>query len=1052
MVYTRKNIKNLTGGVSQQPDSERFDNQCSEQKNFLADPIKGLTKRAGTNYVQYIDDGEASLQHPAKNTFTHIINRSTSEQLMLCIGYDGSGADATPDISLFKLNTEDASLERLDVKDADGNALDGTELDYLDITNEQETHPYSAVTIADYTFIANSDITPALKATTSGGTGMYERDHVKRGIIFVREGAFDSEYTIRATDSEGNTRLIRARTTNSGQGAAGGASGKTGTMDARSDLIAGALHKCLEAGEDSATNVAFTTSSSASYTDASTNIRYTWSDDSDNFIFNKSSQGSNYDGGNVAFTGQPSTNDKITITGCNADAGGGLGANTVKVFEFGGTGSDVNVTIGTTLLDTIENLVTAINNLTGTLDLKAHLIYDETESNYKVHVHSTREGATDAAARSGNMVETTDSGNVMTVTAIQGAVDDPSDGSGLSTAPVRNQIHFQRQIAKTGGDTIGSIISWYASYATKEDADASPINIEITDSYGDTMTSSYTDVLEGVEALPKFAPNNYVLKIEGNEENEKDDYYVKFTADDENATKNEFSLGKWKETLNIGLQYQIDPATMPHQLVKHSSTEYRFKPATWSDKSVGDASSDPAPQFIGNPIRDIFFYKSRLGVLAGESVVLSEVDNAFNFWRTSVANLLDSDRIDITSSVNEITYLNWAIPFANQLVIFSDRAQFLLTQGNQGLTPSTAALSLGSSYENSTLCRPVANDNSIIFAQEKSGASAVYEMYPTGSTEISFEAKSISEHIPSYISGKITKISASSLASTVVVQTDTGDNTLYIYKYYNQGDKRVQSAWSKYELACNYIKGGHFISDKFHIIEGHHDDSSTVVSDCHWILTYMKFDNTDSLTNSIDLYFNVPSDDVANSGSDTTLAMEWDIRDNSARKAKIVAFNKSDNTTYTVADSGANNVVTLTGVNLADNANIVVGLKFEASYEFSKQYIKRGGRDGKEVAITDGRTTTKWYEVYFNDTQFIKSTVSFPAYANRTSSVKEYTGSFSGGAVTGDQPSETSTLRTSVAARSDLPTITLSSDTHQTVTITGAAFELMHTSRLSRTN
>ena len=1049
MVYTRKNIKNLTGGVSQQPDSERFDNQCSEQKNFLADPIKGLTKRAGTNYVQYIDDGEASLQHPAKNTFTHVINRSTSEQLMLCIGYDGSGADATPDISLFKLNEEDASLEKLDVTDADGNSLDASELNYLDVTNEQETHPYSAVTIADYTFIANRDITPALKTTTSGGTGMYERDHVKRGIIFIKEGAYDSEYTIRATDSEGNTRLIRARTTNSGQGAPGGASGKTGTMDARSDLIAGALHKCLEAGEDSATNVAFTTSSSASYTDASTNIRYTWSDDSSNFIFNKSSQGSNYDGGNVSFTGTPSANDKITITGCDS-------SNTVKVFEFGGTGSDVNVAIGTTsgseLLETMENLVTAINNLTGTLDLKAHLIYDETESNYKVHVHSTREGATDAAARSGNMVETTDSGNVMTVTAIQGAVDDPSDGSGLSTAPVRNQIHFQRQIAKTGGDTIGSIISWYASYATKEDADASPINIEITDSYGDTMTSSYTDVLEGVEALPKFAPNNYVLKIEGNEENEKDDYYVKFTADDENATKNEFSLGKWKETLNIGLQYQIDPATMPHQLVKHSSTEYRFKPATWSDKSVGDASSDPAPQFIGNPIRDIFFYKSRLGVLAGESVVLSEVDNAFNFWRTSVANLLDSDRIDITSSVNEITYLNWAIPFSNQLVIFSDRAQFLLTQGNQGLTPSTAALSLGSSYENSTLCRPVANDNSIIFAQEKSGASAVYEMYPTGSTEISFEAKSISEHIPSYISGKITKISASSLASTVVVQTDTGDNTLYIYKYYNQGNQRVQSAWSKYELACNYIKGGHFISDKFHIIEGHHDDSSTVVSDCHWILTYMKFDNTDSLTNSIDLYFNVPSGDVDNSGSDTTLAMEWDIRDNSARKAKIVAFNKSDNTTYTVADSGANNVVTLTGVNLADNANIVVGLKFEASYEFSKQYIKRGGRDGKEVAITDGRTTTKWYEVYFNDTQFIKSTVSFPAYANRTSSVKEYTGSFSGGAVTGDQPSETSTLRTSVAARSDLPTITLSSDTHQTVTITGAAFELMHTSRLSRTN
>ena len=92
-------------------------------------------------------------------------------------------------------------------------------------------------------------------------------------------------------------------------------------------------------------------------------------------------------------------------------------------------------------------------------------------------------------------------------------------------------------------------------------------------------------------------------------------------------------------------------------------------------------------------------------------------------------------------------------------------------------------------------------------------------------------------------------------------------------------------------------------------------------------------------------------------------------------------------------------------------------------------------------------------EVYFNDTQHLTATVSFPTETDfRASSVKTYTGSFAGGGVTGDQPSETSSLRTSVAARNDLPTITLSSATHQTVTITGAAFELMHTSRASRTN
>ena len=1067
MVYTRKNIKNLTGGVSQQPDSERFDNQCSEQKNFLADPIKGLTKRAGTNYVQVIDDGGGNtvLNNAEKNTFTHIINRSSDEQLMLVISHsnDPSTSSGQPYIELYKLNEEDASKEVMTLVASDGSTPVTTD-SYLNISSAVDTHPYSAVTIADYTFIANNQITPALKSTTSGGVGMYERTHVKRGLIFIKESAYSSEWTIKATDSEGVVRSARIFT-------GAGASGSDSLKDIRTSVLAGAIHACLEAKKDSSTGVAFDTGvthdsqSNAfdTYTEGDSGISMRWEDDSTDHVFN--GDGLDYDDGSgietggartAGYSGSNYSNGKITFgTSLPADNNSkreisiDAGSST-KYFAFTGgasaTAGATSVAMGTTVLECADNLAAAIN-ADGDLNWSAAVYQIDDEPPY-IQIYSTSTG--DVSADGNGTMAHADIANVTTSSATGG-----NASAGSSTASVRNPIHFERFEVKAGAETAGSIISWFASYPDAASANASPIKIEISDSYGDTMTESFTDVIDGLDALPTYAPNNYLLKVEGNQESDVDDYYLKFVSDDENAGSNHFGKGKWEESLNVGLQYQIDPATMPHQLIKVNDTTYKFVEATWNDKAVGDATSDATPSFIGNGIRDIFFYKSRLGVLAGESVIMSEVDNAYNFWRTSVATSIDSDRIDITSSVNEITYLNWAVPFANQLVVFSDRAQFLLTQGNQGLTPSTAALSLGSSYENSTICRPVVNDNSIVFAQEKSGASAVFEMYPTGSTEISFEAKSISEHIPTYISGKITNISASSLANTMVVKTDSGDNTLYVYRYYNQGNKRLQSAWSKYELACNHIKGGHFISDKFHIVEGHHDGSGSTVSNCIWILSYMKFDNTDSLTNSIDLYFNVPSGDVDDSGSDTTLAIEWNIRNNTARKAKIVAFNKSTNASYTVADSGANNVVTLTGVNLADNANIVVGLKFEASYEFSKQYIKRGGRDGKEVAITDGRTTTKWYEIYFNDSQYLKSTVSFPAYANRSSSIKEFNGNPDNtitGVRAGEQPSETSTLRTSVAARSDLPTITLSSDTHQTVTITGAAFELMHTSRLSRTN
>ena len=221
----------------------------------------------------------------------------------------------------------------------------------------------------------------------------------------------------------------------------------------------------------------------------------------------------------------------------------------------------------------------------------------------------------------------------------------------------------------------------------------------------------------------------------------------------------------------------------------------------------------------------------------------------------------------------------------------------------------------------------------------------------------------------------------------------------------------------------------------------------------------MKFDNTDSLTNAVDLYYNVPQDDIDNEGDASVITLDnnFPLRDNTPRTQKLVVFNKLTNEVYAAHASQPSEKykIKVAKASLGSSDDVVVGLKYTASYEFSKQYIKRGSADGKEVAVTDGRTTNKWFEVYFNDTQHLTSTVTFPSYAKRTTSTKTFNGNPDNtitGVRTGEQPSETESLRTSVAARNDLPTITLSSATHQTVTITGAAFELMHTSRASRTN
>ena len=1125
MAYTKKNIKNLTGGVSQQPDSERFDNQCSEQKNFISDPVRGLTKRAGTQ-MGYQATNPQSLLRESKNTFIHPIRRSSTQELLLSISHTNNPASssASPRIELWDVNAPNNNREKLKVVGSDGVTEITGNHSYLELSEATDTHPYSAVTIADYTFLVNNQKVPALKTTKSGGVGMYEREHVKRGIIFIREGAYSAKYNVKATDSEGVTRSITISTSD------GTTSGGTpGKKDIDTENIAAAIHGCLETklgdsngnkafGKDKTISKQVTGSGTANQViyhpweyhtelvQADNRILAKWQDDSEQgaaHLFNGSGtartvgvnkdvhtiggslsttqveqfhSGSDYHHGALSFSSgsQPAAGDYVRIQKPSTSSE----FYEVEFFANGGTysGSKTPCELGTTLTETAENFVAALNGISSVLVTASLSVHEDAhfvnQANSKpyVKIHANSSGDVYSGSSSVGTIEAKTSGGIAVGWATYLQMRGGTGSAGTSTAGVRYPIVFERlkMIDNSSVETYkGSIITWYASYPTKAAMEASPINIEVTDSYGDTMVETFTESTDTFSALPSVCPNNFLMKIEGDTETDLDDHYLKFALDNRDAEDNEFGGGKWEESLQSGLQYQIDPATMPHQLIKVTDNSvdaqgvYKLVEAEWSSKVVGDAESDATPSFIGNNIRDIFFFKGRLGLLAGENAILSEVDNAYNFWRTTVGQNMDSDRIDVSSSANEITFLNWAVPFANQLVIFSERGQFLLTQGNQGLTPSTAALSLGSSYENSTICRPVVNDNSIVFAQEKSGASAVYEMYPTGSTEISFEAKSISEHVPTYISGNITNIAASSLANTIVVQTDVGDNVLYVYKYFNQGNNRVQAAWSKYEITCQKLKAGKFMSDKFHLFEGHNNGSTWDFSNGYWVQSYLKFDNTDSRTNSVDLAHNVSTDDM---GYESTYSGKTTItvKDNfsignyhpseGGRRRQIVVFDSTNNTTYEVdLTNSTGHFVHVTG-NIASNSNIILGLKFEASYEFSKQYIKRAGADGKQMAITDGRTTTKWYEVYFNDTQYIKSTVSFPSYANRTSSVKEYTGSFSGGAVTGDQPSETSTLRTSVAARSDLPTITLSSDTHQTVTITGAAFELMYTSRLSRTN
>ena len=101
---------------------------------------------------------------------------------------------------------------------------------------------------------------------------------------------------------------------------------------------------------------------------------------------------------------------------------------------------------------------------------------------------------------------------------------------------------------------------------------------------------------------------------------------------------------------------------------------------TWTDRVAGDTTTAPDPSFIGEKLNDIFFHKNRFGFLAGENIILSELGEFFNFYNTTATDLLATDVIDLASPSNQVSILNHGIAFNEELYLFSDFAQFKLSQ------------------------------------------------------------------------------------------------------------------------------------------------------------------------------------------------------------------------------------------------------------------------------------------------------------------------------------------------------------------------------------
>jgi hypothetical protein len=356
------------------------------------------------------------------------------------------------------------------------------------------------------------------------------------------------------------------------------------------------------------------------------------------------------------------------------------------------------------------------------------------------------------------------------------------------------------------------------------------------DSTGGAHMGVAHKAVTSVTDLPKIAPHRFKVKVQGDIEEGADDRYVQFlvSGSDDNTPTGEVGQGSWSEIGGDNIPNRIDATTMPLMLRNTAENEFVLSHMPLDERLSGDENTNPDPSFIDAPLSGMFHYKGRLGFLSGASVSMTEVKfgsydgvhgtQNYNFYRTSVASLLDNDPIDVTVASTQVVNLNHAIAFQDSLVMFSDFGQFVLKSGDL-LTASTVSATPITSFDTEKSVSPLALGSYLYFPFARGKNIGVREFTVNANTDV-FDANEITAHVPQYIPQKINSLTGKT--SGIVGMTGTSSDELiaitdgidiYIYKYFFSGNEKVLSSWSKFTLSGGGIRGIGFIEADLFVVQ-----------------------------------------------------------------------------------------------------------------------------------------------------------------------------------------------------------------------------------------
>lgn len=300
--------------------------------------------------------------------------------------------------------------------------------------------------------------------------------------------------------------------------------------------------------------------------------------------------------------------------------------------------------------------------------------------------------------------------------------------------------------------------------------------------------------VNNVALLPTQCKDGFIVKVV-NSFVDEDDYYVKFVS----TIPDTDGAGVWEETYKPGIKTKFDFNSMPHQIRRLADGRFEVSPIKYDDREVGDEITNPEPSFVNSYINKILFFRDRFAFLSGENVIMSRPNEYFNYWVNTALVVSDADPIDLRCSSTTPAILYDGIESSAGLVLFSANQQFLLMTDNTDVfSPLTANIKSIGTYKYNTNVKPVHMGQTIGFLNDAGYRSRFFELVP--SRDYDYEAIETSKPVDQLISSGI-NIIATSKDNNMLALAVKGTDEVFIYRFFNEGEKRVQSAWVRWKLS-----------------------------------------------------------------------------------------------------------------------------------------------------------------------------------------------------------------------------------------------------------